>query len=430
MMLFKCSLYFTVRSIYREIFRGHIFRYYYYMKIKKNEFDEEHLDNYVKWRLEKITNALNITDCQKNKDSKDFVTLFPLISKIDVISNYQSYINIKAAKFIYNYGSTSGTSGTPLKIKQSLESVQLEEAFAYRQRKWAGYSLFDRIAWIRGDKIIPSSQITPPYWCRDYFLNRLLMSSYHISVNNSYLYIEQLEKYDPILIEAYPSSIIALAKWMRDNNYLYKGESLKAVMTSSEIFTDEDEQLVMETFGCKVYDWYGQAEHVAAIGTCEFGNKHLLIDYSFVEIHGDGKQEIIGTSYNNVAMPLIRYKTGDFFEMSNNTCECGRIFPIVKKIYGRSLKGFQLSNGRKIVFLDHAFKKIPNLIEAQIVQKGVDRFIVNLVVDDSFDDKYLEVILKDLIDRMGNIDISFNKVDYIQRGKNGKFEFLKVDMNE
>jgi phenylacetate-CoA ligase len=129
-------------------------------------------------------------------------------------------------------------------------------------------------------------------------------------------------------------------------------------------------------------------------------------------------------------MPLIRYKTGDFFEMSNNTCECGRIFPIVKKIYGRSEKGFQLSNGRKIVFLDHAFKTIPNLMEAQIVQKNADKFIVNLVLNDSFDDKYLEVIFKDLVDRMGDVDISFNKVDHIQRGKNGKFEFLKVDIDE
>jgi len=430
MGLIKCSILFTMRSIYREVFRGHIFRYYYYIKIKKNEYNKEYLDNYIKWRLQKIKYSLHMIDYPENEDIEDFIAKFPPISKSDVISNYPLYISKKAAKLIYNYGSTSGTSGTPLKIKQSLESVQLEEAFSYRQRKWAGYSLFDRIAWIRGDKVVSSLQVNPPYWCRDYFLNRLLMSSYHISANSSHLYIKQLEKFDPILIEAYPSSIVTLAKWMKDNNYLYKGESLKAVMTSSEIFTDEDKQLVMEIFGCKVYDWYGQAEHVAAIGTCEFGSKHLLTDYSFVEIHGDGKQEIIGTSYNNVAMPLIRYKTGDFFEMANYTCECGRIFPVVKKIYGRSEKGFQLSNGRKIVFLGHAFKKIPNLLEAQIVQKSADRFIVNLVVNDNFDDKYIKVILKDLADRMGDVDISFNKVDHIQRGKNGKFELLKVDIDE
>jgi len=426
----KYSIFFTLKSIYREVFRGHIFRYYYYMKIKKNEYNEECLDNYIKWRLKKIKYALNMIDYPESKDIKDFIAKFSPISKVDVISNYPLYISTKAAKFIYNYARTSGTSGTPLKIKQSLESVQLEEAFSYRQRKWTGYSLFDRIVWIRGDKVVSPSQVTPPYWCRDYFLNRLLMSSYHISSKSSYQYIKQIEKFNPILIEAYPSSIVALARWMKDSNYVYNGSSLKAVMTSSEVFTDEDKCLVMETFGCKVYDWYGQAEHVAAIGTCEFGNQHLLTDYSFVEIDRDGKQEIIGTSYNNVAMPLIRYKTGDFFEMSNNTCECGRIFPIVKKIYGRSEKGFQLSNGRKIVFLDHAFKTIPNLMEAQIVQKNADKFIVNLVLNDSFDDKYLEVIFKDLVDRMGDVDISFNKVDHIQRGKNGKFEFLKVDIDE
>jgi len=428
MNLNKCSLFFTMRSIFREIIRGHVFRQYYYMQIKKNEFSKNNLDIYVKKRLEKIKKSLNMGETIE--DIEDFIFKFSPIDKLDVISNYLAFFSNKSSKFIYHYGTTSGTSGTPLKIKQSLESVQLEEAFSYRQRKWTGYSLFDRVAWIRGDKIVPVSQSTPPYWCRDYFMNKLLMSSYHISGSSAPIYVKQLEKFDPVLIEAYPSSIITLAKWIKNSGYVYKGQSLKAVMTSSEVFLDEDKILVAEAFNCKVYDWYGQAEHVAAIGTCEYGNKHLLLDYSFVEIHGYVKQEIIGTSYNNIAMPLMRYKTGDFFEPSDDTCLCGRVFPVVKKIYGRSEKGFLLSNGRKIVFLDHAFKNVSNLLEAQIVQKSADKFVVNLVVNDDFDDNYQKIIFQDLVDRMGNVHISFCKVDHIERGKNGKFEFMKVDIND
>jgi hypothetical protein len=33
-----------------------------------------------------------------------------------------------------------------------------------------------------------------------------------------------------------------------------------------------------------VFDWYGQAERVAAIGTCEHGSYHVLTDYSGVAL--------------------------------------------------------------------------------------------------------------------------------------------------
>ena len=63
---------------------------------------------------------------------------------------------------------------------------------------------------------------------------------------------------------------------------------------------------------------------------CEAGSMHLSGENMLVEIL-DGERvrgpggigEIVVTELNNCAMPLIRYRTGDFGALGAGTCECG-----------------------------------------------------------------------------------------------------------
>src|SRR5438067_9016 len=55
--------------------------------------------------------------------------------------------------------------------------------------------------------------------------------------------------------------------------------ALRGVMTSSETLEPDVRASVEQAFGVRVFDWYGQAERVAAIGTCEHGSYHVLTDY-------------------------------------------------------------------------------------------------------------------------------------------------------
>ena len=65
-------------------------------------------------------------------------------------------------------GRTSGTSGTPLQVFRSLESVLWENAIVERHFRWSGYRPGMRRAYLRGDLVVPIEQTTPPYW----FFNR------------------------------------------------------------------------------------------------------------------------------------------------------------------------------------------------------------------------------------------------------------------
>lgn len=323
-------------------------------------------------------------------------------------------------------GSTSGTTGAPLTIKQDLWAICRENSFINRQLAWAGYRDGDRRAWIRGDLIVPIDRKTPPYWRRNRVENMLMFSSYHLSDESAELYLSALAKFGPSLIQAYPSSIGFLASWLSARNRYYDGPDIKGIVTSSESLTGAQQHLIEQRFGCRVFDWYGQFERVAAIGTCEYGTHHLLSDYSFVELRpsGNGLHEIIGTGFNNLAMPLIRYETGDLVELPAHAapCTCGRHFPVVSQIHGRADDSVVLPDGRQIGRLDHIFKDAAHIVEAQIRQTSRSEIVILIVGTPAFDQIAAAHLLANARERLGSeIRVRIESVPAIERTRSGKF---------
>jgi phenylacetate-CoA ligase len=323
-------------------------------------------------------------------------------------------------------GSTSGTTGTPLRLWQDLAAVNRENAFVWRQLEWAGLRRGERRAWLRGDMIVPAAQRVPPYWRMNRAENMLMLSSYHLADSTAASYVEALEGFDPVLIQTYPSAIGFLASWMLASGTRYRGAALCGIVTSSETLSAERRRDIAVAFGCPVLDWYGQAERVAAVGTCEHGRYHLLSDYSQVELlpAGDGTFELVGTGYNNFAMPLIRYRTGDFVRpaAADERCACGRAFPLIEAIAGRDDDAVKLPGGRSVGRLDHVFKGVSGILEAQIRQERADAVTVLVVPAIGYGESTRRALLGNLRERLGaELALEIRTVDAILRGANGKF---------
>jgi phenylacetate-CoA ligase len=60
---------------------------------------------------------------------------------------------------------------------------------------------------------------------------------------------------------------------------------------------------------------------------------HLTTDYSHVELV-DGF--VVGTTYHNEAMPLVRYRLSDQTTFVPGQCSCGRPFPLIEPVTGKS----------------------------------------------------------------------------------------------
>jgi phenylacetate-CoA ligase len=433
------SLKLSLRSLVREVVRNAWGRNVVYPRLAANERSAQALRDYVRCRAATVGVVLD-------GDALSLPRLapsVPLLSKAEVRQRPAGLVRPRGpGSWIRTRIKTSGTSGSPLTIVQSYGNLVREEGFVYRQLRWIGYRHGQRRAWLRGDVVCDAQPKDGRYWCRDWVGNMLMMSSYHLSNATIGAYIDELERFDPVVIHAYPSSVAALAAWLNAAGRRYRGQALRGVMTSSETLEPAVRGAVEQAFGVRVFDWYGQAERVAAIGTCEHGSYHVLTDYSGVALlprerggSGDGAQEVcelIGTTLNNVAMPLVRYRTGDTVipGAQDAPCPCGRVFPTVKAVVGRQEKILTLPDGRIVARLDRIFQGHDrHLVEGQVLYRGQGRFVLRVVATDGFTDADAQALVDKFLLRVPGVDVSVDRVAAIPRGPNGKFEFIAVALD-
>ncbi len=390
------------------------------MRLRENEYSNEALKTFCDEQLaEVLGRAQGASAYGENQQLDDF----DFIDKRDVRASPDAFFNKNARPKVTVKGSTSGTTGTPLSIPQDLKSVQREQAFVSRHLEWAGYQKGDKRAWIRGDMVVPLSQKKGPYWRYSLFENMILMSSFHLTPDTIPGYLTAMENYGVDIIQAYPSSIAILAKYLDSKDLYYKGK-LKSIVTSSESLSLEDRKIIEKRFLCKVFDWYGLFERVAAIGNCEHGKYHLISDYSHVEFldSGNGKHEIVGTNFNNALYPLIRYRTGDHVVLSSEqNCLCGRVYPVIDRIEGRVVSHIFNEDNQKVYALDQCVKGIEGVLGSQFYQANFGEVIMYVVADISFNDLEEEKLRFNVQSRLGaSMRIEIKKVSELRRSKNGK----------
>jgi phenylacetate-CoA ligase len=422
------SLKFSLRSLGRELVRNIWGRVFVYPALAANERSRERLERYVAQRAAKAGVPLDGDPCGLPRLAPGI----PLLTKQDVRQQPERLLRPRRpGSLIRTTIKTSGTSGTPLTIVQSLGNMVREEGFVYRQLRWIGWRPMQRRAWIRGDIVCADHPQDGRYWCRDWVGNMLMMSSYHLSNDSIGAYIDALEAFDPVVIHAYPSSIAALAAWLNARGRRYRGAALLGVMTSSETLEPEVRAAVEQAFGVRVFDWYGQSERVAAIGSCEHGSYHLLTDYSGVALLETDKPdawELVGTSLNNLAMPLVHYRTGDTVIPGDGPCPCGRVFPTIKSVIGRQEKVITLPDGRMIGRLDRIFQGHDrHLVEGQVAYRGNGRFLLRVVALEGWSEADTQAMIDKFLLRVPGVELRVEKVDAIPRGRNGKFEFVVVE---
>lgn len=333
--------------------------------------------------------------------------------------------NVKGPRFT---NSTSGTTGMSMTVVRDLHSINRENAFIWRQCSWAGGTLGDRRVWIRGDQIVPSRVNEPPFWRYNWADNMMMMSSYHLSEKNADLYLEALEKYDPVFAMTYPSPMLLLARYMTSIGREYRGKKLKGIITSSETLMGEHRRLIEGAFGCRVFDQYGSAERVTFIGTCEHGNYHINTDYGLTELLPleDGTCEVVGTSFDNYLMPWIRYRLGDSVVPADPkyVCPCGRAFPVVDKIVGRVEDYVLAPDGRHIFMVSNILDAIPNILEGQVRQESPEdvSFLVVKMPGTQLDE---QLLMRRAHDQLGDsFRINIELVTHIPRTANGKLRVV------
>lgn len=126
-----------------------------------------------------------------------------------------------------------------------------------------------------------------------------------------------------------------------------RNSSLKTGHFGAEPWTVEMRTEIEARGGIHAYEHYGLTELMGpgVSFTCEYYNIHINEDHAYPEIVdpetlqpvGEGQEgELIFTSIQRRAMPMIRYRTRDICTLRRSKCECGRTLVTMDKILGRS----------------------------------------------------------------------------------------------
>lgn len=358
----------------------------------------------------------------------DDVKLFPVLTKTDVLKAGDSLVSTKYPKWALRTARTGGSTGTPMTIRRNWCSIGNEHAFVRRQWDWAGMGLHEKCACLSGRVIVKGSGKAVCPYTYDPMMKELILSTYHLSPNTAKEYAHLIKERGVKAIIGYPSALYLIAKICLDMRIEMK---LSAALTTSEVLTDVMRQTIGRAFGCDVFDFYGLAERVCYIHTCEHHSYHILPEYGLTELIPVGDSDtnhcrIVSTGFWNKAMPLIRYDTGDVVVKSNNTCACGRNFPVIKSVIGRQGDVIKSPSGERfgVTILIHLLYVIcgaNNILETQFIQDSPSHITVEYVPCERFSNADFSVAKKRFVEHLSRgLEIDFKQVKAVGRTKSGK----------
>lgn len=358
----------------------------------------------------------------------DDIKLFPILTKKDVMEAGELITSTRYPIWTLRAARTGGSTGMPLIIYRNWSSIGNEHAFVRRQWDWAGIGFSDRCAYFMSRVVARPDQTAGPLYVYDPIMKELILSTHHLSMETVKEYANAMKEYRVKAAVGYPSAINLLAKACLDSAIEL---DLKAVLTTSEILTDSMRETMTRAFGCRIFDFYGSAERVCYIQTCEHGSYHVIPEYGLTElipVNGSDNRrcKIVSTGFWNMAMPLIRYDMGDVVITSDEVCPCGRAFPLVESIDGRDGDVIKTPSGRLmgvtlIIQLLYVICGTRYIAESQIIQDSIDHLTITYVPTDKFEKKDLDDFRHLLVKSLpSELRFDFKRVEAVERTDRGK----------
>lgn len=214
-----------------------------------------------------------------------------------------------------------------------------------------------------------------------------------------------------------------------------KDTRLKALFIGAEPHSEEQRRRIEQLFGVKAYNSFGMSEMNGpgvAFECTEQNGLHIWEDYVIVEIVDpltlepvpDGEVgELVLTTINREAMPLLRYRTRDLTRVIPGPCPCGRTHKRLARFQGRSddmiiLKGVNLFP-IQIETVLMQFKELGSnyLITLETIGNN-DEMLIEVELSDLFTDDYsvLQRLTRDITRQLKDELLLTPKVKLVAKG--------------
>ncbi len=268
--------------------------------------------------------------------------LLPFLTKSDLRDAYPYGLLAKPLKDCVRIQSTSGTTGRRVVAFYTQHDIDLWEDCCARAIVAAGgtendvcqvaygYGLFTGGPGLNGGS------------------HRVGCLTLPMSSGNTDRQIQFMTDLGATILCCTPSYAAYIGESLKEKGYTPDQIPLKAGIFGAEPWTNEMRRGIEKALGIKAYDIYGLTETSGpgvSFECCEQTGMHInedhflaeIIDPETGEVLPEGsKGELVFTSLDKEAFPLLRYRTRDICVLSRKPCSCGRTHIKMSKPMGRS----------------------------------------------------------------------------------------------
>lgn len=338
---------------------------------------------------------LGITEITSQEDFEKI----PFSGKADLRDAYPLGIQAVPDEEVVRIHSSSGTTGKPVIIPYTAKDVDDWATMFARCYEIAGITNKDRI------------QITPGYglWTAGIGFQagceKLGAMAVPMGPGNTDKQIQMMIDLKSTVVTATSSYALVLAEEIEKRG-LKDQISLKKGVIGSERWSEKKRQAIRDGLGIELYDIYGLTEiYGPGIGiNCESEEGiHYWDDYIYIEIVDpktgkpvpDGEPgEIVITTLVKEGAPLLRFRTHDMSRIIPEPCSCGRSYPRIDMIQGRSDDMFKV----------HGVNMFPGQVE-EILQQ-VDGVLSEYVINIAHDEDHNRDVMLVTVEAEGRVDFA------------------------
>jgi phenylacetate-CoA ligase len=335
-------------------------------------------------QLQRTLQLARRTRYGRERGGGDSLESWPLLEKENLRDNLQRFTT--GSTLLAAPAVTGGTTGVPLRLARSFRGVVFEQVC----QDWLIEQLgadprTDRVAILRGDNIKDPDDVGPPHWLKTNGGRCLVFSSNMLSRETIKDYVTALREFSPKLLYAFPTSLEWLCRLMQQEGLRMR---IPCVLTSSEVLKREAWALARDALSCAISDYYGQAERVAFAYSLAPREYRFLSSYGHVELlpyqsesladaGKSGLYEIVGTSYWNDLMPLVRYRTGDLVRVPEGwgPREIEEVTLGLRSfggVLGREQEILVCPKGVRLTGIDHIPRDVEHILRVQVIQESLE----------------------------------------------------------
>jgi phenylacetate-CoA ligase len=273
----------------------------------------------------------------------DDLRKIPFTTKQDLRDNYPFGLASIPLNECVRLHSSSGTTGNPTVILHSRKDLD----------EWA--NAVARCLWMVGCRPSDVFQNTSGYGMFtgglgfQYGAEKLGMLTVPAAAGNTKRQLKFFTDFGTTVVHAIPSYATRIFEVMQANGIDPRHDTkLRTLVIGAEPHSEEQRRRIENMLGVKAYNSFGMSEMCGpgvAFECKEQNGMHIWEDYYIVEIVNpdtlepvpDGEiGEMVLTTLNREAMPLLRYRTRDLTRILPGECPCGRHHKRIDRMKGRS----------------------------------------------------------------------------------------------